>query len=252
MSQGNFQANNPYASFGGVSVADAPVDERASFIRNTYTHLAMAVYGCAALCWAVFQTGLVEQFVPMLFANQFSWLIVLGVFMAGSWAANSLAHSNTSVGLQYAGLGLGILVWTFMLCPALFVAQHFTVELAGGTEINVIAAAGIVTLVMFGGLSAIAWTTKADLSFLSWGLGIAGFAAMGLILCSILFGFSLGIFFTVAMIVLACGYILYDTSNVIHHYQPGQHVAASLALFMSIAHLFWYVLRFVMAFSSND
>jgi FtsH-binding integral membrane protein len=36
---------------------------------------------------------------------------------------------------------------------------------------------------------------------------------------------------------------LYDTSNVLHHYRIGQHVAASLALFASVALLFWYIVR---------
>ena len=40
------------------------------------------------------------------------------------------------------------------------------------------------------------------------------------------------------MIVLACGYILYHTSNILHQYRIGQHVAASLALFASVALLF--------------
>lgn len=51
------------------------------------------------------------------------------------------------------------------------------------------------------------------------------------------------------MIVLACGYILYDTSNVLHHYRTDQYVAAAVALFASVALLFWYVLRIMMAFS---
>ena len=44
-----------------------------------------------------------------------------------------------------------------------------------------------------------------------------------------------------------CGYILYDTSNVLHHYRIGQHVAASLALFATIVTLFWYVLQLLMS-----
>ena len=69
-----------------------------------------------------------------------------------------------------------------------------------------------------------------------------GFAALGLIVVGILFGFTLGPIFTYAMIALACGYILYHTSNVLHHYRIGQHVAASLALFSSVALLFYYIL----------
>jgi FtsH-binding integral membrane protein len=75
---------------------------------------------------------------------------------------------------------------------------------------------------------------------------LAGIAAMGFIFCSMLFGFNLGTIFTVAMIVFACGYILYYTSNVLHHYRIGQHVAASLALFAAVALLLYYVVMLVM------
>jgi hypothetical protein len=72
-------------------------------------------------------------------------------------------------------------------------------------------------------------------------------AAMALIVLGILFGFSLGIWFVWAMIVAACGYILYYTSNVLHHYRTDQHVAAALALFASVALLFWYVIQIFMS-----
>jgi FtsH-binding integral membrane protein len=53
------------------------------------------------------------------------------------------------------------------------------------------------------------------------------------------------------MIGLMSGYILYDTSNVMHHYRTDQHVAASLALFASVATLFWYVIRLLMSLSDD-
>jgi hypothetical protein len=59
-------------------------------------------------------------------------------------------------------------------------------------------------------------------------------------------GFELGTWFSVAMIGLAGGAILYDTSNVLHHYPEDRYVSASLALFASVALLFWYVLRLFM------
>ena len=129
--------------------------------------------------------------------------------------------------------------------PILLIASRF----GGG---DVIPIAGIITLLLFGGLTAIVLITRHDFSYLKAGLCIASLAAMGFVICSLIFGFSLGLLFTVAMIVFACAWILYDTSNVVHHYHIGQHVAASLALFASVALLFWYVLRLVMAFSSRD
>ena len=48
------------------------------------------------------------------------------------------------------------------------------------------------------------------------------------------------------MVVLASGYILYYTSNVLHQYRTDQYVAAALALFASVALLFWYVMQIFM------
>jgi FtsH-binding integral membrane protein len=73
--------------------------------------------------------------------------------------------------------------------------------------------------------------------------------ALGVIICSALFGFSLGLFFSVIMVGFASAAILYDTSNVMHHYSTRQYVAASLELFASVALLFWYVLQIVMSLS---
>jgi len=74
-------------------------------------------------------------------------------------------------------------------------------------------------------------------------LVIGAFAALGLIISSSLFGFTLGNLFAFAMVAFAGTAILYDTSNVLHRYNTNQHVAAALSLFASIALLFWYILR---------
>src|SRR5205085_10848196 len=104
---------------------------------------------------------------------------------------------------------------------------------------NILANAVMLTALIFGGLTAIVFMTGADFSFLRSALLVGGIAAFGIIICSAIFGFSLGIVFIAAMLVFASGYILYDTSNVLHHYRIGQHVAASLALFASVALLLW-------------
>ena len=81
-----------------------------------------------------------------------------------------------------------------------------------------------------------------------WG----GFIAIGLIACSFIFGLSLGVWFSAAMVGLAGAAILYDTSNVIHEYDEDQYVGAALQLFASLALMLWYVLQLVMSFSGDD
>ena len=58
-----------------------------------------------------------------------------------------------------------------------------------------------------------------------------------------IFGFNLGTWFSVGMVGLAGAAILYDTSNVLHHYPEDRYVAAALELFASMALMFWYVLQ---------
>jgi FtsH-binding integral membrane protein len=53
------------------------------------------------------------------------------------------------------------------------------------------------------------------------------------------------------MVALAAGYVLYSTSNVLHHYPVGSHVAAALALFAAVALMFWYILQLLMSRSRN-
>ncbi|MEL6321315.1 MAG: Bax inhibitor-1 family protein, partial [Cyanobacteria bacterium J06626_14] len=78
-------------------------------------------------------------------------------------------------------------------------------------------------------------------------LKIFGLIALGLIIASVIFGFSLGVFFAFAMVAFASAAILYKTSNIMHHYSTRHHVAASLELFAAVMLLFWYVLRIVMS-----
>ena len=115
----------------------------------------------------------------------------------------------------------------------------------------IIPKAALITTGLFLGLTWVAFTTKKDFSFMSGMLKIGGFIALGTILASIIFGFNLGIIFSSLMVVLLAGTILYQTSNVLLHYQTTQDVAASLALFASFVTLLWYVIRILMSLSNN-
>jgi FtsH-binding integral membrane protein len=95
----------------------------------------------------------------------------------------------------------------------------------------------------FAGLTGIAFWTRKDFSFLGGLLKWGGILALVTIVAGVIFGFSLGVFFSVAMVGLAGASILYDTSNVMHRYPEDRYVGAALELFASVAMMFWYVLR---------
>lgn len=218
----------------------ATTDERASFIVKTYMHLFGAIFAFALISAVLQILPFAKQMTDMMMATQYGWLVVLGLFMGVSWVANSWAHNTTSVGMQYMGLGLFIVAESIIFAPLLYWANQL-----GGE--SVIASAGVATGFVFTGLTAIVFFTRKNFSFMGPFLGLMGFVAMGLIVCSILFGLQLGVIFTVLMIGFAGAYILYTTSNILHEYRIGQHVAASLALFASVALLFYYILILFMS-----
>jgi FtsH-binding integral membrane protein len=181
--------------------------------------------------------------MALMSQTQYSWLIILGGFIAVSWIADRWAQSSTSIGMQYAGLFLYVLAESVIFAPLLAIAAMSEITIGSIGTLNVITAAAWTTLGMFGLMTAVAFLTRADFSFLGSFLRIAMIGAIGLIIVSIFTGFSIGIWFAWLMVVAACGYILFYTSNVIHHYRTNQYVAASLALFASVALLFWYVIQ---------
>ncbi len=231
------QVANPWAQ--ELTAAEAPMTERMQFIRRTYLHLAGAIAAFIGLEAILLQTPLGEMLVGLVTGISYGWLIFIGLFMVVSWVADSWASSNASKPLQYAGLGLYVVAEAILLTPLMYFAI--------GMDPYIPLAAGATTLVMFGALTGYVLLTRSDFSFLRPILMLAGFGAFALIAAAVIFQFSLGPIFSVVMVVFACGYILYHTSAVLHHYNTTQHVAASLALFASVALLFWYILRLYMA-----
>lgn len=220
----------------------ASVDERASFLVKTYVHLVAAIFAFVLLETALFMSGAAGVFMQFVFTVPMSWFIVIGLFIGAGFVANRWAHNVTSPGLAYAGLGLYVLVEAVIFVPLIGMALMYSDGMTG-----VLPSAALVTVLLFSGLTAIVLVTRKDFSFMRGILGVAALGALGVIVCSMIFGFNLGILFSGAMVVLAGGYTLYYTSNVLHHYRTDQHVAASLALFSAIALMFYYVLSIFMS-----
>ncbi len=221
----------------------ASAEARASFISKTYVHLFGAILAFIGIEAVILSLPITESLVASVLGVRYGMLIVLAGFMGVSYVANRWAASDTSVGMQYAGLGLYVVAEAIFFAPLLYIAANF-----GGRE--VIPTAAILTGCAFTGITSIVFFTRKNFSFMGPFLGMFGLVALGLIVCSVVFGFSLGIFFTGVMAVFAGASVLYTTSNVMHEYRVGQHVAASLALFASVALLFWYILQLLM--SSRD
>src|SRR5262245_46353552 len=221
------------------SVSYARPSERAAFIRRTYAHLAIAVLAFVIIEAFLLQLPFAGAIASAMVGGM-SWLIVLAAFMGVSWLAQRWAQSDASPQKQYLGLGLYVVAEAIIFLPLLYIAANYA-------SADVIPMAGLITGFLFAGLTGVVFFTRKDFSWMRTVLMVGGFVALGVIAASILFGFSLGVIFSVSMVLFASAAILYDTSQVLHHYRTDQHVAASLSLFASVALLFWYVLRIVMS-----
>jgi FtsH-binding integral membrane protein len=223
-----------HGAYGRVA-ADAVPDERARFIRKTYTHLAGAILAFVGLELAIFSTPPVRDALVGLLTQ--SWLLTLALFIGASWIADRWARRGGSRSMQYVGLGLYVVAQAFIFVPLLYVAAYLV------DDPTLIPTAALIAGALFLGLTVVVFTTRADFSFLRGAVLVGGLVALGLIVASLLFGFTLGVVFSAAMIGLAAASILYSTSAVLRDYRTDQYVAASLSLFAAVALLFYYVLR---------
>ena len=228
-----------------VNVAQASPNDRLKFIKNTYIHLACAIAAFILVEFILFQTGIASGITGFIYENRFGWLMILGGFSLLGYLSRGLISKADDVGTQYAGLGIYVVGEALIFAPILYIATYYA------NDPNLIPMAAILTLMMLIGITTIAFTSGKDFSFLGNFLRVGGFVALGLIVCSVLFGFTLGLIFSAVMIVFASAAILYTTSNIIHRYASHQHVAASLELFASVALLFYYILMTLLRMSRN-
>jgi FtsH-binding integral membrane protein len=218
-----------------------------TFIRRTYAHLAGAILAFAGIEALLLMTSLGQSTtLALLSMGKFGILLYLLLFMGAGTMANAMAHARDRSS-QYLGLGLFVLLQAIICLPLLYIAAYSS-AFAGQ---HIIAKAGLMTLGVFAGLSMAVFVTRQDFSYLGPILCVVTWLAIAAIFAAIIFGFDLGLWFSFALLALAAAYIIYDTSNVLHHYATDQYVGASLQLFASVALLFRVILRILMESRRN-
>lgn len=200
------------------------VTDRTSFVSKVYTTLAVSLVFCCigAYFGLSMPRGL---FLPVVIVE---FILLFACMM-----------------LQRAYPINLVLLMLFTTCSGVTLGPVLNMYVAKGLGGLIPQAAGI-TALTFGGLSAYVHWSKRDFSFLQ------GFLFMGLLamvvvgLVSMFFHLPLmGMVYSGAGVLLFSGYILLDTSNLLHRYQDDQYVAATLALYLDLVNMFLYVLRFL-------
>ena len=224
--------NSPYS----MPVSELSADARGAFLVRTYSHLALAIVLFVGLEVWFFNSSIAGAIVGVF--SSVSWLLVLGGFMILSWLSTFLSRPSLSRPVQYVGLIFYVLLQAIITVPLLAVAN----QSAPGT----IASAAQATLGGFFLLTGVVVVTRKDFSFLRTFLIWGGLLGLATVLCAALFHFDLGTWFSVAMVVLAGGSMLYTTSSIMRDYPENADLAAAIQLFAAVALMFWYVLRLFM------
>ena len=231
------ECNSMATYLSTTPVVHADAETRGAFLVKVYQHLLLAVGAFIAFEAVLFGTGIAEGLYNFLAeTGGLAWLAILGGFMIVNMLATRSAHQLDNPLAQYGALGAIALAEAVIFAPFLYLV--FSVQ--GSAPVW---QAAVVTALGFAGLSAIGLTTRRDLSFVRplvmWG----GFVAIGLIVAAVVFGLHLGVWFSVAMIGLAGGSILYQTQSILRQYPSWAYVGAAVGLFSSLMMMFWYVLR---------
>jgi FtsH-binding integral membrane protein len=221
-------------------VADAPAADRAAFFRRTYGLVAAAFGAFAVTLFALFVSGIAETFMRSI-AGVGTWgmLGVMVLFWLGTTAAQSLAFNRASRTAQYAGLGIYVLLQALIFVPLIY----YTAIVTKGNPGEILIPACLATGALVVALTAVVFMTNMDFSFLRVAIVIGSICALGVIVVSLFAGWSLGAWFSIAMIVLMATVILYQTNEVKNTMETDQHVAAAFVLFSSFVTLLFYVIR---------
>ena len=226
---------------GSVYVDSAT--DRITFIRKTYAHLAGAIALFVAFSCFFYVSGISLTILEFISTAPMAWLLFLGGFSLVGYMAQSMARADRPLATQYLGLGAYTFAEALIFSPLILLAAAYGAKQGAP---NILGDAAVLTLCVFTGLSAYVILYNKDFSYLGGFIAVCCFAALGVIIVSLLFGLNLGVWFSAAMIIIASLSILYSTSKVVRYYRSDQYVAAALELFAAIALLFWYILRIFM------
>ena len=224
--------SNPYSYQGQMAVpaAHAEVEERARFLKKTYTTLFLGILG---LCGSLFAFGQFEFMQTMSRWMLSNWLLYIALFLGVTFAVHMVAERYPINVVAYA---LYVVFFGLILGPLVTIAEGQTLNQAV-----------LITALIFSALTAYVFVSGKDFSFLGGILTIGLVGLLAIALAGWLFGFSVGIWWSIGAALLFAGYILYDTSRILHHYPTTAHIAAAIVLFTDVVLLFKQILILLMS-----
>lgn len=222
---------------GAPAIASLGIEARLGFLQKTYG-LFTAGIGVSAVGAYVGTSALMAGAYPAPLLSPIVSLIGYLVAFFAVYMLRKVPVVNI----------VALLAFTFvsglMMSPLLV----FTLVNKGmAVGVPNIMTAFVGTTLAFGGLSAYVFISRKDFSYLGGFLCVMLLGIIGFSLCTWIFGIQVGagtwIAFNVVGLAVMCGFVLYDTSMILHHYAEDEYVMAALALFLDFILIFKYLLR---------
>jgi modulator of FtsH protease len=226
--QQGWQQPEAWGSYGAETAAQASVQERMGFVRKVY-----ALFFAATL-FAVAGVGIGFMFPPVMMA-----------IAAHPWLT-FFALIGGVMGAQAVRLVRGVNLLALFAFTT-FTGVVISPLIALYTQLNPasIWQAGLLTVGIFGGLTAYVFVSKKDFSFLR-GMVWTGLIVVVLAAALNLFivgSSALAFGISCAALLLFSGFVLYDTSNIIRRYPVNEYVAGALDLYLDAFNIFLALLR---------
>jgi FtsH-binding integral membrane protein len=229
---------NPYSVQSMTPAALAAVEERAAFLRRTYGLLLAAIATMVATLWAAGNVDSVRDLATGLWqtimGGRWGWLLYAGLFIGGSMLVHAFAERRPLNLVFFFGFAF---LMGLLLAPLIY-----GVLARGDAGVTAINQAALLTGLTFTGLTAYVFFSGKSFSFLGGALSIGMWLLIGIAVAGMLFGFQIGIWYSVAIVALFAGYILYDTGAILHRYPTTAHVSAACVLFVDVIMLFKHIL----------
>jgi FtsH-binding integral membrane protein len=232
MNGGFNQQGSPFeSSTHARMVADAPAEARLNFIRKTYLLFMASILAAILAGTLCLQVPALQNLAGTILSNP---IIALVVIVGASFAAQAVSRIE---GLNYAALfGFTALIG-LIFAPVLRMYET--------TAPGIVTQAAFLTTLVFGSLTLYAFLSRKDFSYLG-GLLFVGIIALvvGGLANAFFFKSSSGSYWMAWVTVfLFSGFVLYDTSQIIHRYDEKGYCSAALALFLDFFNLFMAILR---------
>jgi FtsH-binding integral membrane protein len=234
-----FADSMTWADDKGFAIS-AALDSRMAFVRRTYAHLLGELVAVALVTTIALRTPSLAKLAVTMLGNP---LIYIASFFGVSLLTRAMLAGQKSMGIQYAAAAIWVFFLGLLVTPFAMWAKIQT----GSYE--VMGQGAILTACVFTGITAYVFFTKKDFSFLGGALWMISWIAFGLgIILSIFGGFgnSTALFYSCGMVLLLGGWVLYDTSRVLHHRHVNEHVAASVDLLVDFVYMFIYIVSILL------